>query len=812
MTAGPGAFQLGCTDQGSKGVAPATTDSITFSLTVLPFVAGDDCTLIVFAAFITDIDAEDPPDNMAADEVISFIIAAPPVAALPLLQDWTNTGLITANDNWSGVSGITGFLGQGITGATGADPQVLLSVSTVANDLDVIAQALTTNASGGVGEFDSLANPVVGLQGSGTADAPYLLFSVDTTGASHITMAYNLRDVDGTADNAVQPVALQYRIGSSGPFTNLAAGFVADATMGPSLATQVTPVSVILPADANDEPLVQIRVMTTNAVGNDEWVGIDDISIAADDGDVAPSINATIPADAATGVPIDGNISIEFSEPVDVAGTWFTLQLRDVWRTHRRGVRRSVNFRAQSRRGLCRQRIVLGHGLRLAGHRPGRRGSAGQHGRQRDVLVHDRGAVLGDPYDPGSDPHVAARRLVSQHDGDRHRAQHHDRPGSRLLHPGPESRCGRRNLRGNLRLHQHRPDGRSRRCRGRAAGRHRVPRRGRQQPDQDPDRQPDHRGPVDGQSPAGDHDVGLGGRVPPTTVIDDDATGDVETSGSFDAATDGIDFYESLESMRVQVNNPVAVGPTSSNREIWVLADDGAGAGVRTYRGGIIVRPTDFNPERIQLDDTLLASSTPNVNVGDHFSGPAVGIVDYNFSTFEVNLTSILTAVSAGLAREVATAPGPNELAMATYNVENLDANDPQSKFDNLASQIVNNLLSPDVIALEEIQDNNGVTNNGIVDADQTLARLIAAIDAADAGPGPVYDYRQINPVNNQDGGVLGGNIRVGFLFRTDRGLAFVDRPGGGSTDATTIVNNSGIPALSFSPGRVDSGEYRVGR
>src|SRR6266508_87391 len=35
--------------------------------------------------------------------------------------------------------------------------------------------------------------------------------------------------------------------------------------------------------------------------------------------------------------------------------------------------------------------------------------------------------------------------------------------------------------------------------------------------------------------------VGPGGRIPPTAVIDDDATGDVETSGSFDALTDGID-------------------------------------------------------------------------------------------------------------------------------------------------------------------------------------------------------------------------------------------------------------------------------
>jgi len=53
--------------------------------------------------------------------------------------------------------------------------------------------------------------------------------------------------------------------------------------------------------------------------------------------------------------------------------------------------------------------------------------------------------------------------------------------------------------------------------------------------------------------------IGTGGRVPPTTIIDDDAAGDVETSGTFDPFTDGIDFYESLECMRVQVNNAHAL-------------------------------------------------------------------------------------------------------------------------------------------------------------------------------------------------------------------------------------------------------------
>ena len=46
---------------------------------------------------------------------------------LPFSQDWTNIGLITANDNWSGVPGIEGFRGDDLTGGTGTDPQTLLA-------------------------------------------------------------------------------------------------------------------------------------------------------------------------------------------------------------------------------------------------------------------------------------------------------------------------------------------------------------------------------------------------------------------------------------------------------------------------------------------------------------------------------------------------------------------------------------------------------------------------------------------------------------------------------------------------------------
>jgi uncharacterized protein len=294
--------------------------------------------------------------------------------------------------------------------------------------------------------------------------------------------------------------------------------------------------------------------------------------------------------------------------------------------------------------------------------------------------------------------------------------------------------------------------------------------------------------------------VGQGGRVPPNAVIDDDATGNVETSGSFDAASDGIDFYESMEGMLLQVNNPVVTGPRNSFGEVWVLADAGVAAALQTIRDGVVIRPGDFNPERIQLEDDIVVGATPAVNVGDGFTSPAVGVLEYNFGNFELQLTSALTRVDRGLQREVTSEPRENELSIATFNVENLDPSDAPT-IPRLASIVVDNLRSPDLIGIEEMQDNSGGSNDGTTDATLSWAALIAAIEAAG---GPTYDYRQIDPVNNQDGGQPGGNIRVGFLFRTDRGLAFVDRGNGDATTPTAVSRTRGRASLTLSPGRVD--------
>jgi predicted extracellular nuclease len=293
--------------------------------------------------------------------------------------------------------------------------------------------------------------------------------------------------------------------------------------------------------------------------------------------------------------------------------------------------------------------------------------------------------------------------------------------------------------------------------------------------------------------------IGAGGRVPPSEVIEDDSgTGNVETDNTFDPAQDGIDFYETLESMLVEVQNPVVVGPRNAFGEILVLADDGAGASIRTVRGGIVIRPADFNPERIMLDDLFVA--TPSVDVADHFKA-AVGVMTYDFANYKIAVTSMLQEVDGGLQREVTRQPTEDEVVVGTYNVENLDPGD--DSFARHADLIVNHLRAPDILAIEEIQDNDGAANTAVTDASATWNGLIAAIQAAG---GPTYQYRQIDPVDDQDGGEPGGNIRVGFLFRTDRAVEFIDRPGGGSATPTTVIKRPSGPQLSFSPGRVDPG------
>lgn len=265
-----------------------------------------------------------------------------------------------------------------------------------------------------------------------------------------------------------------------------------------------------------------------------------------------------------------------------------------------------------------------------------------------------------------------------------------------------------------------------------------------------------------------------------------------------------LDRYESLEGMRVSVQDAPVVGATSEHKDLWVTAEPRTD---RTARGGSLYGSyREQGSGRVKVVSLIPFAQRPFpvANVGDELTGTTAGPLDYdNFGGYTLQATELGTLKDRGLKRETTRKQKDGELAVATYNVENLSPKTSQAKFDRLASALVTNLASPDIVALEEVQDDNGTTDDGAVDAGQTLRKLTDAIAAAG---GPAYQWRQINPVNGQDGGQPGGNIRTAFLFNPAR-VSFVDIPGGDSTTPVKVVRQGGKAALSASPGRIEPGD-----
>ncbi|MFE9857583.1 endonuclease/exonuclease/phosphatase family protein [Streptomyces sp. NPDC005780] len=259
-----------------------------------------------------------------------------------------------------------------------------------------------------------------------------------------------------------------------------------------------------------------------------------------------------------------------------------------------------------------------------------------------------------------------------------------------------------------------------------------------------------------------------------------------------------LDLYESLEGTRVQIADTRVTGATTSYDEIWVTVDPEQNP---TVRGGTLYSSyTDQNTGRIKVMSLDSTRPFPVGNVGDVLSGTTTGVIDYaSFGGYNLQATELGTLTDHHLRREVTRGQKGGELAVATYNVENLDALDEQAKFDTLAEGVAVNLSSPDIVSLEEIQDDNGAVSDGTVGSEATLKRFTDAIVAAG---GPRYAWRYVAPQDGQDGGEPGGNIRNVFLFNPLR-VSFVDRAGGDATTPVTAVPTRKGVTLSVSPGRI---------
>ncbi len=195
-------------------------------------------------------------------------------------ENWTNIDLLLANDDWSNFAYMTAS-SENRSGTTeGIDPQTLTGYTS--GNTRVVANAIdATITAGGIYEMEDGPqvqdpggndDPTIAFQGASDNDAPYLLLRLNTRRCTNITVSWRLRDLNPANTAAIQQVAVQGRVGTSGNFTNLA--YVNNANTGGD-----TPGSVTLASTYNGNERVQIRWITTNAVGNDNMIGVDDITV-----------------------------------------------------------------------------------------------------------------------------------------------------------------------------------------------------------------------------------------------------------------------------------------------------------------------------------------------------------------------------------------------------------------------------------------------------------------------------------------------------------------------------------------------------
>ena len=269
------------------------------------------------------------------------------------------------------------------------------------------------------------------------------------------------------------------------------------------------------------------------------------------------------------------------------------------------------------------------------------------------------------------------------------------------------------------------------------------------------------------------------------------------TPTKYNPETEALDYWESLEGMRVEVTKPKVTGPQYKG-DIYVLPGDYKGQKLNNI-GGVNLRPGVQNTEvlPITVGNKFVAKAK------DYFNENISGVVTYKNKTYKIDPSSVPTLQDGGLKREVSKIyPAEDKLTIASYNIENFSANNnghdetPEEKVDKIANSFIKEVHSPDIITLIEVQDNNGGVNDGTVDGVKSGEKLAQRIKSLG---GPDYKYTEIAPVDGKDGGKPGANIRVAYLYNPKR-VTLIGKEKGGSEEAARFVNGH----LEKNPARID--------
>ncbi len=177
------------------------------------------------------------------------------------------------------------------------------TLSPATGDLPAQGSSPTNNAGG----WYYLSTNGIGLLASGTNPAGAVVVAINTTGQSNISVSWLCRTIlnQASRDNSI---ALQYRIGTSGNFTNLGSGSTYSST-GKANGHASSIFTETLPSAAENQPVVQLRWIYWESVstsGSRDKIAVDDIAISG---------NPIVTCDAPAPVTVDNTTdsSADFS-------------------------------------------------------------------------------------------------------------------------------------------------------------------------------------------------------------------------------------------------------------------------------------------------------------------------------------------------------------------------------------------------------------------------------------------------------------------------------------------------------------------
>lgn len=303
--------------------------------------------------------------------------------------------------------------------------------------------------------------------------------------------------------------------------------------------------------------------------------------------------------------------------------------------------------------------------------------------------------------------------------------------------------------------------------------------------------------------------IGQGGVLPPDrlvgveteTVMKELKTTSMEhPEVPFVPLRDALAWFRERLYKSVVIKDALVVAPSDNRGYFYVVPDNGAGLEL-TYRGGLLLSEKGECTRKFRVDVAALPQELRHrVKVGDRIPGDLAGVMESSFGRYQLRLTEPFEIKRGDLESEVTTLKGDaTHMSVGVANVENLSPKDPE-KIRKIAGQIAHNQGGPDVVALQEMQDNSGPADDGVVTADETARMLIAAIK--EINPDLEYEYVEIAPADGEDGGMPGGNIRVAYLVNTKRAKINLRGNAGSKTEGDVSLKDGRL-TLNHNPVRI---------